>query len=181
MTMKRVFISILGSFFILALAACSNEDPSVDNHPKEQLVPGEEEENPNTPDEIRIDDSDNKSSDGQVEGDSRTPEMMEELNFTSFELDVEYGHNEYEFDYEERQNGDYQAELKDSVHEKYLKGVEAFNALHTQFSNQPLEADTPKEEMIQLILDRFQLSDDYTSFELEYTLRDGTKVEIEDR
>lgn len=179
--LKKMIYAFIGFLLIGGLVACS-DDPSVDNNPKEQVVPGDQETNTDTPDNIRKDDSENKSHEGEVQGDAPSADMMEELNFTEFDLEIKYGNNEFDFDYKQHDdNGSYKAELKDTVHEKNLKGVEAFNTIYNQFKDNPLDPNAPKEEVIQKILDIFQLSNDYTSFELEYVLRDGTKVDIEDK
>ncbi|GIN59111.1 hypothetical protein J8TS2_34300 [Lederbergia ruris] len=180
--MKKWFVSIIGTGLLLGLAACS-DDPSVDNHPKEQVVPSDNQDREQTPDTIQVEDSGNKSHEGQVQNDQDAAEMMQDLNFTEFELEVNYGPNE-EIDYEYKQksnDGDYKAEMKDTVKNVIYKGMEAFTALHTQLKDLELNANMDKEAAIQEILDRFDLDADYSKFELEVTFKDGSKLDIEDR
>ncbi|MBW8351188.1 YusW family protein [Bacillus sp. IITD106] len=178
--MKIVYSTLLGATLIFSLAACSN-DPSVDNNPKEQVVPTKSSKKENTPDDKSIDNSGNKSV-GNVANDQDAAEKMKELNFTKFDLEVQYDNDQdFDFEYEQRSdNGEYKAEMEDTINDRKLKGMEAFNLIYTQLKDLDFSTNTPKEEVIQNILQRLNLSDNYNSFDLEYTLKDGSKMEIKD-
>ena len=172
----------MNKWFISGLAACS-DDPSVDSHPKEQVVPDDNQDREKTPDTIQKEDSGNKSHEGQVHNDQDIAEMMQDLNFTEFELEVKYGPNE-EIDYEYKQksdDGDYEAEMKDTVKNVIYKGTEAFTALYTQLKDIELDANADNEATIKGILDRFDLDSDYSKFDLDMTFKDDSKLDIEDR
>ncbi|MBS4194958.1 YusW family protein [Lederbergia citri] len=178
--MKIVYTTLLGATLVFGIAACSN-DPSVDNHPKEQVVPTESSKNANTPDDKSIDNSGNKSV-GNVANDQNAAEKMKELNFTNFDLEVQYDNDlDFDFEYEQRSdNGEYKAEMKDRINDRELKGMEAFSLIYTQLKDLDINTNTPKEDVIQNILQRLNLSDNYKSFDLEYILKDGSKIEIKD-
>ncbi|MCJ8009897.1 YusW family protein [Lederbergia wuyishanensis] len=178
--MKRLYSSLLGVTLVFGLAACSN-DPSVDNNPKEQVVPTKTSKNANTPDDKSIENSGNKSV-GNVGNDQEAADRMKELNFSKFDLEVQYDNDQdIDFEYEQRSdNGDYKAELEDTINDRKLKGVEAFSMIYTQLKGLDINENTPKEEVIQEFLKRFNLSENYNSFELEYTFKDGRKMEIKD-
>lgn len=178
--MKKTLYGVLGLTLAFGLAGCS-DDPSIDSNPKEQVVTPKDEGAVNTPDDKSAENSGNKSV-GDVQ-DPNASKQMAELDFTKFDLEIDYGPNKkFDFDYEQKSdNGNYKAELYDEIHDKKLKGLEAFQALYTQMKDLNLNANTTKEEAIPKILQVFQLSPDYTNFDLEYTLKDGTKVDIEDR
>lgn len=173
--MKKWLYALFVSLFVISLAACS-DDPSLDNHPKEQLTQPDGDNSANLPDDTRIDNSGNKSDDGHVQDlDAKT--KMDDLPFTDFELEVDYGmDDEFDFEYRNFQdNGKYQAELKDSINDKKLKGQEAFETLYIQLKDADIDQIDSKEEAIEKMLQIFQLQDNYNEFELEYTLKDGTK------
>ncbi|MCJ7839796.1 YusW family protein [Lederbergia sp. NSJ-179] len=180
--MKKYFLSFLGVSFLLGVVACSN-DPSVDNHPKEQVVPNDEQEREKTPDHIKQEDSGNKSYEGQIQNDEEAADRMEELNFTKFDLDVEYGTSqEVEYEYEQKSDtGEYKAEIQDTVRNIIYKGVEAFTIFYTQLKDLELHANMEKEATIQEMLNRFDLESDYNKFELQITFKDGSTLNIEDR
>ncbi|MBS4199934.1 YusW family protein [Bacillus sp. FJAT-49732] len=178
--MKKVYLPLLGITLIFSLSACSN-DPSVDNNPKEQVVPTQQSENANTPDDNSKDNSGNKSV-GTVTDDNNATNKMQELNFSKFDLEVQYA-NDQDFDIEYEQgsnNGDYEAKMEDTINDRKLKGMEAFNTIYTQLKDLAIDANTPKADVIQKVLQRFNLSDNYRTLELEYTFKDGTKMEIKD-
>ncbi len=179
--MKKGFYALVVSLTVLGLVACS-DDPSIDNHPKEQLTQPNGDNTVNLPDDTRVDNSGNKSDDGHVE-DLDAKAKMEELPFTDFELEIDYGMDD-EFDFEYKNfddNGKYRAELKDSINDKKLKGAEAFETLYIQLKDAELDQIQSKKEAIEKMLRQFQLQDNYKEFDLEYTLRDGTKKKFEDK
>ncbi|MFK4997500.1 YusW family protein [Bacillus sp. N9] len=168
----------LVSFALLfGFGACSN-DPSVDNNPKEQLDGAAE---PKTPDNQSVTDSGVKSN-GNV-NDPAAADQMAALDFVKFDLEVKYGPNEkFDFEYEQKDpNGVYEAELEDETTQAMMKGADAFNALYNVMKDVSFTANTPKEEVIQTVLDSFQLAENYTEFDLDYTTKDGTKLNIEDK
>lgn len=180
--MKKWFYVFLTSLFAFGMAACS-DDPSIDNHPKEQLTQPANDKSANTNDDVvKEDESGNNSDDGNVRA-MDEQKMMEEIPFTKFSLEIDYAPDmQYDFEYEENDNGaSYRAELEDSVHDKKLKGKEAFQMLYTLMQDIHLDENTTKEEAMQQIFDTFQIDDNYTKFELDYVLKNGTKKEFEDR
>ncbi|MFD1706387.1 YusW family protein [Siminovitchia sediminis] len=181
--MKKWIYSISIPLFAFGLAACS-DDPSIDNHPKEQMVAPDEKHNDNN-ELIQTSDSADKSDGGNVNNNNPDDqEFVEQFPYKDFDLDIEYSPDmEYDFVYElkDEEKAEYRAILKDSVHDKKLEGVEAFQTLYTLLQDVQLDENTSKEDAIRQILESFQLDDDYTSFELEYTLKDGTEAEFEDK
>lgn len=175
-TMKKLFM-IISVLSIIGLAACS-DDPSIDSHPKEQLNPQHEEQNAPPPDPTG-----DMSHEGEIADDKDSAAKMDKLSFSKFDLEVEYAvDKEYDFDYEEKDDdGDYKAELYDSIHDTRLYGMEAFNALYSLTEELHFDENTPKEEIIQHILERFNLDQDYSSFELEIKFKNGAKIDIEDK
>ncbi|WP_164525489.1 YusW family protein [Siminovitchia acidinfaciens] len=165
----------------LGMTACSN-DPSVDNHPKEQVVPPPNENATTNDDLINKEDSGNKSDDGNV-ADMNAKKLMDNFPYRKFDLEIVYAPDmEYDFEYEEKnaEQGQYRAELNDSVHDKKLKGVEAFQTLYTLMQDVRIDENTTKEDAIQQIFDAFQLDTNYTKFELDYTMKNGKEIEFED-
>lgn len=179
--MKKWIYSISIPLFALGMAACSN-DPSIDNHPKEQVVPPPSEESTTNNGVIDKADSGIKSDDGNVK-DMNAEKLMNNFPYKKFDLEIDYGPDmEYDFEYEEKnvEQGHYRAELNDSVHDKKLKGVEAFQTLSTLMQDVRIDENTTKEDAIQQILDTFQLDTNYTRFELDYTMKNGKEIEFED-
>lgn len=181
--MKKYLSSVLGISLILGLAACS-DDPSVDSNPKEQVVPPEDSQG-KTPNNIEKGDGGNKSLGGQVADDEQAIEKMNELGFLEFDLEVQYANTEeYDLDFEQKSNdGDYEAELRDTVNDqnKTVKGMDAFLILYNQLKDADIDANTPQETVIQTVLERLNLPDNYTEFDLEITFKDGAVLDVEDR
>ncbi|MBD8005284.1 YusW family protein [Bacillus norwichensis] len=180
--MKKWIYSFSIPLFAIGLAACSN-DPSIDNHPKEQVVPPPNENATTNDDIISKEDSGNKSDDGNVQ-DMNAKKLMDNFPYTKFDLEVDYASDvEYDYEYEEKDagTGSYRAELNDAIHDKKLKGAEAFQSLYTLMQDVRIDENTAKEDAIQQILDTFQLDTNYTKFDLEYTMKNGKKIEFEDR
>lgn len=176
MLIKNISYSLIGVALALGLSACS-DDPSIDDNPKERIdVP----EDAMTPDEDQKDTSGAKT-DGIVD-DSDAADQIAEIPYTKFDLEVKYGPNKkYDVDYElVDESGEYKAEIQDFINNKNIKGMEAFQALHNLLKNNEMNKEMSKEDTIQKTLEIFQLGNDYANFDLEYTLKDGTKIDIED-
>lgn len=179
--MKKLAYTIVGIALILGLTACK-DDPSIDNHPKEQITaPNNNKEEARAP----IDQSNENSEANSSEyiDDPDASEQMASLPFTDFDLEVKYSPTKkFDVDYEQKnENGRYEAEIKDDINNAKLVGKEAFNSIYNQFKNVELTKDMPQEEVIQTLLKSFELDGNYTEFDVDYTLKDGTKVDFEDK
>ncbi|MBS4208806.1 YusW family protein [Bacillus sp. FJAT-50079] len=175
--LKKLSYTFASFALLFGLVACSN-DPSVDNNPKEQMDGATE---PKTPDNQSVTDSGVKSN-GNV-NDPGATDQMADLDFIKFDLEVKYGPNKkYDVEYEQKDpKGVYEAELEDDINGQMMKGADAFNGIYNVMKDVSLTANTPQTEVIQTILNAFQLAEDYTEFDLDYTTKDGTKIDIEDK
>ncbi len=63
----------------------------------------------------------------------------------------------------------------------HLRGDEAFEQIYSQLEQVTLDKDSSKEEVIDTILQAFELDSDYDEFEVELIFHDGTKLEYEDK
>ncbi len=167
--MKKIILLIFSSILLLGFVGCSsNEENS--KEPVENDTVVETEENTN-------DDSDTESKNEDSNEDSSSSDS---LNFTDFELEVDYDKNiEYEAEYE-LNNGSIEAKIEDDLNNVKLKDEEAFNKLKPILEELNIEQDTPKEDVINEVLTAFELPDDYIKFDLEITFENNTKVEFND-
>lgn len=109
-------------------------------------------------------------------------EKMDELDYTEFELEVEYhGGQEYEAELEKKKDNSVKAEIEDSLNNIKKKGTDAFNELFPLVKQLTITQETTKDDAIQQILTTFNLPTDYEEFELELRFKDGTKLEFKDR
>ncbi|MCG7335035.1 YusW family protein [Sporosarcina sp. ACRSM] len=98
--------------------------------------------------------------------------------FSTFDLEIDVdGKDAIDVDYDvtERADADYDNKLKNIK----LQGNEAMDQLNKLFLDILITKDTPKQEVIDKILDWYQL-DAYSKFDLEVNFDDGTKLNIED-
>ncbi|WP_144510269.1 YusW family protein [Bacillus sp. FJAT-22090] len=106
-------------------------------------------------------------------------EKMDELNYASFDLDIEYPNNKgYEAEIERNSNNAIEAKIEDSLNNIEKKGSEAFNELYPLLEKLDITQQTTKDEAVEEIIATFNLPKDFQQFELEFTLKDGTKVEF---
>ena len=129
--------------------------------PNEETPPATEEETPDTTDRGIMNN-----------------ELDEQHNFSKFELEVEYETNvKYEAEYESEGNGE--AEIEDDISDRKLKGDEAYAELAPLLGQLNLNADQSDQEIMEEVMNVFKFPRDFSKFELEFTLKDGTKREIE--
>src|SRR5699024_9110325 len=87
----------------------------------------------------------------------------------------------YEVEIERHDNGDVKAEIEDELTgEDIDNDLEAFNKLYPLVKQLEMEQATDKEDVIQQVLDVFDLEDDYEEFEVEIKFDDGTELSYED-
>ncbi|MFC7062187.1 YusW family protein [Halobacillus seohaensis] len=99
------------------------------------------------------------------------------LNFTSFDLEVDYVDRlSYEVEYDLNRN---LASIEDLDNQKFTDS-EAFNQLSTNFHKFSFDENTPEDEVIDEVIQTFELNPTYKEFELDIEFIDGTTKEYED-
>ncbi|WP_459503351.1 YusW family protein [Bacillus sp. C1] len=102
------------------------------------------------------------------------------LNFNEFDLDADYQDTkkDYEADYKNKDaNQKMEAKIEDHKTDARLTGDEAFSKLSPLLQKLKFDKDTPDQEVIDQVVDVFQLDKDYQKFDLEVVFSDGTKKE----
>lgn len=98
--------------------------------------------------------------------------------FTEFELEIDVeGEDMIEMDYEAEEK--LKAEYMNKLQDFDLKEKEAMDAIHEFFMEVRITKDTPKEEVIEKILQSLHI-DHYSKFNLEILFDEGTVLEIND-
>ncbi|MCW1928655.1 YusW family protein [Bhargavaea beijingensis] len=119
-----------------------------------------------------------RASDGTGQNEMR--KKMESLDYTEFELEVEYTNDEeYEAQLELKSDGSVVAGYEDDMNGVKKEGIKAFNDLYPLVGQLELTPSSNQEEEIRKVLSAFSLPDDYTDFSLELRFSDGTKHEFE--
>lgn len=109
-------------------------------------------------------------------------EMMDELEYAEFELEVEYaGDTEYEVEIEQKNVGTVKARIEDSLNHVEKNGADAISELQPLVQKLTITKESNRDEVISEVLTTFNLPTEYTNFDLEITFNDGTKVEFEDK
>lgn len=185
--MKKIYLFIAVVALICITAACGNsQNTDMNNREQDQDQDQDqdysEEEKRNTNKEIESSVNDNgQNIEATAQEDMKT--KMDRLNYTSFELEVDYPNKEeYEVELELENRGQtVDAELEDSINNVYKKGEEAFNELYPKVEMLTIGQSTSKEDAIQEVLKVFNLASDYREIEIEIKFKDGTKIEFEDK
>lgn len=182
--MKRRYafpVIIAGS---LALAACGSDTA-------EEVLPEEEAEAAETTSAENSDSGKKATADTDSEtpvksqasdgtGQNEMRKKMQSLDYTEFELEVEYNNDEeYEAQLELKSDGSVVASYEDDMNGVKKEGIQAFNDLYPLVEQLELTPSSNQEEEIRKVLSTFSLPDDYTDFSLELRFSDGTKHEFE--
>jgi len=121
-----------------------------------------------------------KSQAADGTGQNEMRKKMQELDYTEFELEVEYNNDEeYEAQLEHKSDDSVVASYEDDMNGVRKEGIEAFNDLYPLVEQLKLTPSSNQEEEIKKVLSTFSLPDDYTDFSLELRFSDGTKHEFE--
>ncbi|MCM3088299.1 YusW family protein [Bhargavaea ginsengi] len=173
-------IVIAGS---LALAACGT-DGAEEAAPEEKAEAAETTTAVNGDagvDATTVSDSESpvksQASDGTGQADMR--KKMQALDYTEFELEVEYDNDEeYEAQLELKSDNSVVAGYEDDMNGIKKQGIEAFNDLYPLVEQLELTPSSNQEEEIRKVLSTFSLPDDFSDFSLELRFSDGTKHEF---
>ncbi|WP_170289355.1 YusW family protein [Metabacillus lacus] len=138
----------------------------------------------NTSDDMTRDDAVLEENQSEREATDAAPPQSETaetdaLRFKEFELEVEYEDGTYEAEYEGTELGE-EGEIEDGLNGSELKGEEAVSALKARLDNLTITADSQDQEVIQEVLEKFQLPEDYKSFKLKINYTDDREVRYED-
>ena|SRR5690625_3844856 len=191
--MKRPFLLMATLLLIVFLAACgtqNNDEANNADQADEGTMNNEDQNNDNNTDDQNDDENmdnednttDNNKTDAASNDDMK--QKMDELDYTDFELEVDYGDNkEYEakIEIDDDDNNRVEADLEDDINGVDINGQEAFNKIHPKVKKLTIDANTSKKDAIMEALKAFDLDPDYNKFELELTFKDGKKVEFEDK
>lgn len=189
--MKRLFLlmaTLLLTVFLTACGTQNNEDDTNADQADDGTMNNESQDNDNNTDDQNddenMDDKDNSTANNNetdATSDDDMKQKMDEIDYTDFQLEVDYGKNkEYEAEIEQ-DNNQIEADLEDEVNNVDVNGEEAFNKLFPKVKKLTIDANTNKDDAIMEVLKVFDLDTDYNKFELELTFKDGKKVEFEDK
>lgn len=162
-------IALLACCGILFLGACGNDNDEVTNPPDNATSENDTTNNSNNSTDT------NNTTDSNNSG--TTTDQSSTISFYQFDLDVEYDDfKSFEVEYDYDDDG-MEAKIKDELNNRKLSGDEAFQEMQSRFEQFKFDSSTAKDDVINEVLQSFDLSDNYNSFELEIKFGDGTEKE----
>lgn len=190
--MKTYLLPLFLSILVMLVACGTTEDDQTadktaqgDDQAQIETPAGDNNTNNKTGDD-HADDANNTNTNENTDQNPNQDDMlskMEELNYTDFELDIEYANNEtYEAELKtEKQHQRIDVEIDDDLNGVRLERDEAFDILYPLVAELNINQDTSKEDTIADVLKVFNLPENYKKFEIEITFRDGPTMEYEDK
>lgn len=181
--MKKIFVFFGLMALALVMVACgtNNDTNGAPDNPVVDDTTNNDTSGTNEADGTEGDtgtDSNQAETAGNSEGLQKT---MDELGYTEFKLEVDYGnHEEYEVEIESNGTELTEVEIDDSVNGTKKKGNEAVDELDSIMKEITIDQQTNKEDAIKEVIERFNLDNNYSKFELEITFDDGTEIEFKD-
>ncbi|WP_444684907.1 YusW family protein [Alkalicoccus luteus] len=163
----------------------TNTGQTDDNSPQSQTETEDDEEDENDFVGEGNDDVDGEVEDNEEESDEGNEEAAsdwyEDLNFYEFDLDVDYGDQEYEAEYEYN-DGTPEAQIEDSRDgdELSLTGEGALEELEGPLTELDLDADSSDDEVMDQVMNAFGIEEGYEEFEVEIEFFDDDELEVED-
>lgn len=115
-----------------------------------------------------------------TEGGKQAANQDLKLSFNEFDLKANYKDTkkDYEADYKHKTASDKpEVKLDDSKTNERLAGDEALTKLTPLLQQLKFDKDTKDEDVINQVVDVFQLDKDYEKFDLKVVFTDGTKKE----
>lgn len=187
--MQRTLVLFSMMFVLLFSTACSSPEKDSTEGPIDEQEDTKKETTLQSR-EVEKEDEDalEKESKGvdpsmkQVQNQADMQAVMEELNLREFELEVEYADDrEYEVEIEYHRDGEIEAEVEDEINGIEIKDdLEAFNYVLPYMQQLGISKGMDKQQVIDHLLEVFELDPNYKEFEVEIEFLDGTEFEIED-
>jgi len=116
-----------------------------------------------------------------TEGQDNAQQNNSSLNFTHFDLDVEYANDlSYNVEYTNNQN-QITAELEDEINNVKASGNEAYNKFSSNLESLTFDENTEDQEVLNEVLSAFNLDENYTEFELDVKFENGEVKKYEIR
>ena len=179
MKKMNIFISITALSFVLA--ACGNNANDKEQVTDKPVTQGASNGTTDNQDTATTNETNtNVGANTSTQDDMQ--KKMDEIDYTDFSLSVDYAnHQEYEAELEENSHNSVEAEIDDTINNVKKKGPDAFNELYPIVKQLTITQQTSKADVLQEVMEAFNLPADYQEFELEIRFKDGTKIEFEDR
>lgn len=193
--MKKM-LTILSVFFVISFfTGCNANNEPEGNSNNEVIENNNIAENNGDNEEDKVDNNENVENESgsntseaaddftEAKNQDDMKEMMDQLNFTEIEIEISYGKDkEYEVEIEHHSNGDIEAEVEDEINGIDIDDdLEAFNHLYPLVKQLNVNQGSDKQDVINQVLNIFNLDSDYEKFEVEITFEDGVEIEFEDR
>lgn len=174
-----IFILLLGIFS--ACASNANNDTDSDDTATEEIT-----EEMNNDNGVLDDDDDNVDSTNVPnvnEDDEYIESQMKNLNFTEIEIDISYGEDrDFELSIDrDDDTGRYEIEIEDDINNTLFKGREALDQIFPRLETLEITKDSEDMDVIEQVLNAFDLPDDYHEFDIEVIFDDGSRIDFEHR
>lgn len=168
--MKKLFSLLTILLLSITLAACGNND-EVTNPPQNDTTT--EEPNDGATEGDPGDDNhtdDQTDNNNQANGDSNNTDLTSDYAFTSFDLEVDIENNDdaVDVDYDvDDDDKDIEASYENKPENINLRGNEAMDELNSIFTSFQFDENTPDEEVINEVLQAFNIPEDAAKIDLE--------------
>ncbi|SHF98422.1 YusW-like protein [Ornithinibacillus halophilus] len=159
----------------LFLVACGDSD-EVENPPENATNEGQQETENNTNSTGDTEGNDGNTNNTEITEDSTTNSGY---GFTNFELDADYDSidDALDVDYENEKNDELEASYQDKAQDIDLKGDAAMEELDRIFSTFTFDENTSDDEVLNTVIEAFNLPVDAQEIELEIQFNSGTEKE----
>src|SRR5690606_36738908 len=107
---------------------------------------------------------------------------LAELNFSEIEIDIDYGKDEeFEVRIDRDDDGEekMEVEIEDDINNILYRDREAFDYIFPKLETLEITSESAELDVIEQILNAFDLSDDYQKIEIEIQFDDGQKMDFE--
>lgn len=99
--------------------------------------------------------------------------------FKEIEVDIKFPNDiDYEFDIT-RDDGIIEAKVEDDISNRKIYGREAFDFIFERLKDVSIDKESSFDSIKEQLISAFDLSNDYSEFEVDITFQDGTKIEYE--
>lgn len=173
--MRKLLLMLIPLWLIIGCQQDTEDFTEVEEEPSEEREYDDEPMN-----EVEVEEESENQGTTDDEIDIYMNQKMETLNFYEIEIEVEYmDGKEYEIEVEKEDEQPYEIKIKDDLNDIYLTGKQAFDELFPKIEQLQITNDSEQVNVIEQVLDIFDLPDNYTEFEIEIKFNDGSELDFD--
>lgn len=182
--MKKLSNIVIMLLLLSAVSACGNNGTDDQEETVNETNEVTEDTNDVTEemDDVNEDVNSTVSPEGN-EDDEYIDSQLANLNFSEIAISISYSEDrDFEISIDRDDDSDrYEIEIEDELNNVFFRDREAFDHIYPKLETLDISTESEELDIVEQVLNAFDLPDDYEEFEIEIHFDDGSRIDFEHR